>query len=226
MTERKAFKRRVRARMEKTGERYTSARRHVAAGVRELEQAGPARSAQSEQKERISDETVLQRTGKRRAEWFVLLDKWGASERSHTEIASHLREAHGVAGWWSQSVSGDYERARGLRAKHQRPDGWSVGASRTIEVPVERLFAAFADEAERAKFLPGVPLRLRTAQPNRSARFDWEDGRTRVIVGFTDKGERSTVFIEHERLADEKEAARVKAAWRTRLADLKDALEA
>lgn len=223
MTERKSFKKRVRARMEKTGERYTSARRQVAG--REVPPAQPETALQ-DTVDRISDERVVERTGKRRSEWFTILDEWGATERVHGEIATHLREAHGVPGWWSQHVTVAYERARGLRAKNQRPDGWAIGASKTIAVPVGRLFAAFADEAERARYLPGVPLRLRTAQPNRSARFDWEDGRTRVIVGFTDKGAKTTVDIQHERLADEVEAARAKADWRARLEELKRMLEA
>ena len=39
MTERKSFKRQVRARMAKTGERYTAARRHVAGKEPELDLA-------------------------------------------------------------------------------------------------------------------------------------------------------------------------------------------
>jgi hypothetical protein len=219
MTERKSFKRRVRARMEKTGERYTAARGHLVEEQTAAEAPEPT--------DRPSADAVVRRTGKTWDEWFAILDAWGAAERSHREIARHLREANGVSGWWAQSVTVAYEKARGLRVKHERPGGFSVGASKTIAVPVERVFAAFADEEERGRLLPDAPLSLRTAQANRSARFDWGDGRTRVVVGFEDKGpEKTTVAVEHERLPDAAAADRTKAEWRGRLALLKEALEA
>ncbi len=218
MTERKSFKRRVRARMEKTGERYTAARRQVADPGHEGDAAA--------EPDRVSGATLVERTGKTWDEWFALLDEWGAKKRPHKEIARHLREEQGVPGWWAQNVTVTYERARGLRAKHQGPGGWSVGTSKTVAVPVERLFAAFTDEAERERLLPGLPLRPRTSRPNRSARFDWEDGRTRILVYFEDKGAKSTVTVQHEKLADAAEVARVKSDWQARLAELKLALEA
>jgi hypothetical protein len=217
MTERKSFKRRVRARMEKTGERYTAARRHLAEEHPAPEQPEPP----------VSEEAVVRNTGKTWGEWFAILDEGGAAERSHRDIARQLREAYGVPGWWAQSVTVAYERARGLRAKYEKPGGFSITASKTIGVPVARLFAAFTDDDERARVLPGAPLTLRTAKPNRTARFDWAEGATRVIIGFEDKGpEKSTVAVEHGRLPDAAAAERTKAEWRERLARLKEALEA
>jgi hypothetical protein len=176
--------------------------------------------------DRPSEETVVQRTGRTWAEWFAILDEWGATERSHRDIARHLRENHEVSSWWAQSVTVAYEKERGLRVLHERPGGFSVGASKTVAVPVERLYAAFVDDGERARLLPDAPLSLRTAQPNRSARFDAGDGATRVVVGFAAKGpEKSTVAVEHERLPDAAAAERAKAEWRQRLARLKEALE-
>ena len=119
-----------------------------------------------------------------------------------------------------------YERARGLREPGQRPDGFAVGASRTIAVPVERLFEAFEDEALRERWLPGAELRVRTATLPRTARYDWEDGSTRVIVGFEDLGEaKSRVALSHERLPDADAAEEMKAWWRERLTALKGQLE-
>ena len=93
-------------------------------------------------------------------------------------------------------------------------------------MPVERLFEAFVDESLRERWLPGGALRERTALPPRSARFDWNDGETRVNVTFTAKGEeKSTAALQHERLADAAEAARMKAFWRERVTGLKEVLE-
>ena len=219
MTERKLFKRRVRARTEKTGERYTAARRHV---VREK----PDVPEDAEPAALTSEAAVLRATGKASGEWYVLLDEWGARERPHKEIARHLQEAYAVPGWWAQSVTVGYERARGLRAKHQRPDGFAVSVSKTVAAEPEQLFAAFVDASERKRLLPGAPLSVRTAQRARSARFDWGDGPSRVNVAFEARAPgKTTVFVEHHRLPDSPEAERAKAEWRERLARLKDALE-
>jgi hypothetical protein len=214
VTERKAFKKRVRARMEKTGERYTAARRHVVAGEEpSSEPVDPASIGLT------SDETLVERTGRGWNEWIAILDDWGAVERPHGEIATFLGEAHRLPGWWAQQVTVGYERARGLRDVGQRRGGgYEANATKTVNVPVERLYEAF--------LALDLPLSVRTTQPNRSARFDWEDGTTRVIVGFEAKGDaKSTIAIQHERLPDADTAERTKQEWRERLAKLKTDLE-
>lgn len=218
MTRKKSLKRRVRARMEKTGERYTTARVHLA--------HEPELEPEPEFDRRVSDEALVSKTGRTWEEWFRALDAWDATARTHTESARHLRDDLGVPGWWAQTITVAYEQARGLRERHERPDGWSVGASKTVGVPVERLYDAFLDEEKRGRWLPGATLGLRTARENRSARFDWEDGSTRLIVDFTAKGEaKSTVALAHERIPDGEEAERRKLFWRARLAELKRLLE-
>jgi uncharacterized protein YndB with AHSA1/START domain len=177
--------------------------------------------------QRVSAEALMRATGRTRAEWFGLLDAWGGAERAHKEIALWLSDTHGVDGWWAQSITVDYEQARGLRAPGQRRGaGFEANASKTIAVPVARLFAAFHDPKLRRGWLPDADLRERTSQTGRSARFDWEDGATRVIVAFESKGaDKSQVAVTHERLPDAAAAAAKKAYWRERLAGLKDMLE-
>ena len=61
----------------------------------------------------------------------------------------------------------------------------------------------------------------RTGRPGRSARFDWDDGASRVSVGFTAKGPAKTsVAVAHERLPDAKTARATKERWKERLGDL------
>jgi hypothetical protein len=174
-----------------------------------------------------SAETLRRATGRERDDWFALLDAWGAAGREHREIAAWLIGEHAVAGWWAQTLTVDYERARGLRPPGGSRDGtFTVNASRTMAVPVARLFAAFVDAKQRQRWLPGVVMRVRTAQQGRSARFDWEDGATRVIVGFDRKGAgRSLVALAHERLPNARAAEKTRAYWRERLAALKVLLE-
>jgi hypothetical protein len=221
MTSQKTFKRRVRARMAKTGESYTAARRMLIARGERPEAPTPTFDPPA------SAEAVTKATGRDWQQWFALLDNWGAASRTHTETARWLTAEHGVANWWAQSITVGYERARGLRAPGQHQDGWAVSASKTIAVPVERLFEAFEDETTRERWLPGAALRLRTATAPRTARFDWEDGSTRIAVGFTRiAGAKSRVALDHERLPDADTAEEMKAWWRERVAALKALLEA
>jgi hypothetical protein len=223
MTERKSFKRRVRQRMSKTGESYTAARTQVSR-KRDRDQAARTRLAAAN--DRMPDAKVKQATGKKWDQWFSMLDAWGAREKKHKDIARYLREEHDVDGWWAQSVTYYYERARGMRLKYQRPGGFEVTAAKTIGVPVDVLFRAFADDAQRRKWLPDAKMSVRTSQPGRTARFDWEDGSTRVTAWFTEKGpSKSTVALAHERLPDADEAETTKAMWKEKLAGLKSFLE-
>lgn len=166
-------------------------------------------------------------TGRDRHEWFATLDAWGAARRPYREIAAWLTGEHDLSSWWAQKLIVEYEQARGLRDPGVRPDGtFEVSTSKTVAVPVERLFAAFTDRELRERWLPGVALRERTSQPGRTARFDWEDGATRVNVTFTASHEaKSQVAVSHERLPDAEAAEKAKAYWRERVAALKALLE-
>jgi hypothetical protein len=220
MTTQKSFKRLVRARMEKTGESYTAAR------ARLLTAEEP--EALDETALATSDEKIRSRTGRGWEEWFDLLDDWGAAERTHREIARWVAEQQGVVplAWGAQAVAGSYERARGLRAVGEHADGFTITASKTVAVPVERLYDAFVDEFERRRWLPDGELRERTATRPRSVRFDWGDGTSRVHVTFLAKEEaKSLAALEHARLSDAVEAERMKAYWRERVATLKEVLE-
>ena len=218
MTRQRSFKRLVRTRMEKTGESYTAARATLLSAEEPRPGERPALT--------ISEEAIVNRTGHGWEHWFDLLDEWGGTEHSHPEIVKWLTAEHEVGGWNAQSITVSYERARGMRAVGENADGFAVTASKTVAVPVERLYDAFTDRSLRRRWLPDGELSERTATRPRSARFDWGDGRTRVIVGFDAKGEdRSVASLSHERLPDAEEAERMKAYWRERVGTLKEVLE-
>jgi uncharacterized protein YndB with AHSA1/START domain len=218
MTRQRSFKRLVRTRMEKTGESYTAARASLLAAEEPKAGEGPALS--------MSDDAIRRVTGRGWEEWFDLLDEWGAAERPRSEALTWVAAEHGIEGWGGQAVTINYQRARGLRAVGEGPNGFTVTASKTVAVPVERLYEAFVDEPTRRRWLPGDGLRERTSVKPRSARFDWSDGETRVNVTFEDKGSaKSTAALQHERLNDGDEADRMKAFWRERVAALKEVLE-
>lgn len=174
-----------------------------------------------------TSEGMRRATGRDRPEWFALLDAWGAAGRPYREIADWLTGKHDLSDWWAQKLIVEYEQARGLRAPGVRRDGtFEVGASKTVAVPVDRLIAAFVDARLRKRWLPGAAMRKSQSEPGRSARFDWEEGPSRVEIGFTARGAaKSEVALQHKRLPDARSAEEMKAYWREHLADLKALLE-
>jgi hypothetical protein len=169
MTEQRRFTQRVRARMEKTGERYAKAR---GALLDELADAGAEETATHDDATAapgsttpndhrpaeetatrhggIATERVVAATGHDHETWFARLDEAGATTMGHPAIARHLVEDHGVDGWWAQHLTVAYEQARGLRAKHQRPDGFAISKSRTV-VSLGHLKLPDTEAAEGAK---------------------------------------------------------------------------
>jgi hypothetical protein len=119
--------------------------------------------------DRPSDDKVKELTGKRWEAWFSILDRWGARERKHGETVRCLMDEHHVPGWWAQSITYWYERARGIRLKHQQADGFTIYASKTIAVPIGVLFDAFINPRSRKKWLTGATMSLRTSQPGHTA---------------------------------------------------------
>jgi hypothetical protein len=233
MTTQKLFKRRVRERMAKTGERYATARTHVErqrqrpTATRVVADTLATTLDLAAALDLASDEKLVEATGKGWLAWIAILDAWGAQEQTHPATVTYLANEHAAPAWWRQTITVGYQRVRGMRRKHQQADGYSVYASRTIGVPVERLFAAFVDDEIRARWLEDGTMTGRGAQPTRVARFDWEGGPTRVMVTFDAKGPaKATAYVTHERLPDPEAGEAAKAAWKDRLAALKRFLEA
>jgi hypothetical protein len=133
---------------------------------------------------------------------------------------------HRVPGWWAQAITNGYERATGMRRKHQQADGFTIYASKTIAVPAEVLFDAFVDARRRNEWLSDATMPLRTSVPDHVARFDWNGGPTRLSVTFDAKGPaKCSVAVAHERLPDADEAEKAKTSWKARLVQLKSYLE-
>jgi uncharacterized protein YndB with AHSA1/START domain len=175
---------------------------------------------------RMSDDAVKAKTGKTWKQWFTILDKTGAGKMSHQEIVKHLHANEGVGPWWQQMVTVTYEQARGLREKHQKPEGYQISVSRTIKAPLGKLFKSFADEEARKVWLAEEGLTTRTATPNKSIRLTWKDGKSSLEVYFSAKDDgKNQVVVQHSKLPDAKASAKMKAYWAKALDHLRDALE-
>jgi uncharacterized protein DUF4287 len=168
--------------------------------------------------EKIGDEALVAKTGKTWQEWFQVLDAAGAAGMSHTEIATWLCDRYGAEnGWHWQMVTAGYEQERGLRRKHETPDGFEVSVSRTIAASPEVLVEAWTDEAVRRTWLPEGELTITSARPGKSLRARWGEGRERIDVDVYPKGERTQITVQHRRLPDPEAAERSKSFWKERL---------
>jgi hypothetical protein len=231
MTANKDFKRLVRGRMLKTGESYTAARSNLSktgrvdSGTGGPNTRAPVATPDYAKLAGWSDELIKAKTGCDWDRWVKALDYAKAHEWPHREIARHIHEKYKIPGWWTQTVTVGYERIKGLRAIGQRRDGgYEANKSRTYPVPLARLYRGFSDKRNRAKWLPGVDLTIRTATKDKSMRITWPDG-TSVVVGFLSKGNgKSSVQVQHGKLSDKAAADKVKAFWGERLGALAEVL--
>lgn len=174
----------------------------------------------------ISDEAVGKATGKTWPQWLKVLDAAGCRKMSHKEIVAVIdRKYPQTGGWWTQMVTVGYEQARGLRAKHEKPGGFEIGASKTINVPVGKAFAAWTDARTRAKWLI-EPIEIRKATKDKSVRITWSDGTTHVEANFYAKGPaKCQVAVQHGKLKNARDAEAKKKFWAARLVELKTVLE-
>jgi uncharacterized protein YndB with AHSA1/START domain len=174
----------------------------------------------------ISDKAIQTKTGKTWDEWFKLLDEAGAEKMSHKDIVAHLADAHQVGDWWQQMITVGYEQARGLREKHERPEGFQISVSKTIMAPAVALFAAWADETKRSRWLPEAGFSIRKATQAKSMRITWIDGDTRVEMNLYPKGgNKCQITVQHSKLKDAEDASEKKAFWNSALEKLKAFLE-
>lgn len=249
MTRARTLKTAVRARMAKTGERYTTARRHVLAAEPVTRPSSPRSSARatagaaspsaaaSEPRGAVSDPRVRERTGHDLAHWFSVLDRFGGTAKGHTALARHLRDAHDVPGWYSQGITVAYERAHGGRSRNQRPDGsFDFGASTIVAAAIAEVQIAMTDPRRRARWTRGLDDDLVAAvtagmdgragrgfaprsQGQAASRFRWGTSVVEVMLMPLPDG-RTRVHVQHGKLPSLAAVESHRPLWKAALAAL------
>lgn len=176
---------------------------------------------------RMSDDAVVAKTGKNWKQWFAIIDKAGGQQMTHQEIVKLLNSKHNVGPWWGQMVTVTYEQQTGLRQNHQKPDGFQISVSRTINTPVSFLYSSFENDGSRKEWLGEDGLVVRKATKNKSMRVTWKDGKTSLEINFYPKDkDKSQVVVQHSKLGSAAVAARMKTYWSKALDRLRAGLEA
>lgn len=223
MTTHESFKRRVRERMSRTGERYAAARRSLLSGP---PPSGTAPGWVS--RPEVSDATIKENTAHGWDEWVAIIDDGPGRSAGHAEIAAWVAAHHDVSGWWAQTVTVGYERITGLRLPGQMPDGtFTVSRSKVLDLDPDTAHALLLDEADRAALVPGLTLVLRSRPGVRRPRFAVREtgpgGAVEhgVLTVSTDPaGARCRMTLTHERLASLAAAEHWRSYWGEWLAAL------
>ncbi len=175
---------------------------------------------------RMSGEAVWAKTGKTWSEWLKVLDGEDARKMDHKGIVTLLRERHGLDPWWQQMVTVSYEQATGKRNVHERPSGFEISRSKTVNVPVAKLCAAWETARARARWLRAPNLVARRVTPRKFIRMIWVDGGTYTETSFSREGwGKNQVTVQHRMLTDVEAAERMKAYWGKQLDYLKKTVE-
>lgn len=244
MTRARALKQVIRERAAKTGERYTTARRHVLAAVapRAIAPAPADRPAPpAPTKGSVSDAKAIEKTGHGLEYWFAVLDRFGAVEKGHTAAARHLYDDHKVPGWYSQGITVAYERARGVRALNQRCDGeYEVSVSKVIAADTATVIRALTDARRRKRWTAGVDPKLAAAlnaavtsktskgfvvRPDGQARFRYKwDGTIVQFYLLPKPGGKVSLVVQHTKLAGAVAVEERRAQWKTAVGAVADAV--
>ncbi|MEM9466906.1 MAG: DUF4287 domain-containing protein [Actinomycetota bacterium] len=223
MTTNERFKKQVRARMAKTGERYGAARRALL--TRRLE---PVPGVEHDGRvwanpPEVPDDSVREHTGRSWNTWCDLIEAHPVAADGHAAIAKWLAAEHGLDGWWSQAVTIGWERITGRRVPGQLSDGtFASNRSKTMPGDADTLRAILLDDEARADLFLGVDSELRSKPTTKVLRLGLAEGV--ALISIDDRGDgRMRVGVQHTDLADLSARENWGDYWAAWLDDLADA---
>lgn len=56
----------------------------------------------------VSDDQVIEKTGKKLSEWVKLLDEFKAATKKSNEVVAYLQNTHNVPRYWSRTLTTFY----------------------------------------------------------------------------------------------------------------------
>jgi len=56
----------------------------------------------------VEDEQVIEKTGKKIAEWMTILDKFKAVDKKSNEVVAFLQTEHAVPRYWARTLTTRY----------------------------------------------------------------------------------------------------------------------
>jgi len=189
------------------------------------ERRAPAQAASATSVFPCGDEALRTATGKGWDEWLKLLDSAGAAAKSldHQAIWNiAMRSLPASADWWGQMVSVGYERARGLRVRHQTSAGdFQATVSKTLPVPLFAAFAAWADQNLRRSWLEAPDLDFTRLNAGKNIRARWPNG-SMLDIRFNASGpDKCQIVIDTMKLPSAEAVQEAKTFWQGQLERLR-----
>lgn len=190
---------------------------------------------------RVASESVKKHTGKGWRQWITLLDRAGARDWPHREIAVYLKQKYRLTPWWQQGVAMGYEIHHGKRVEGRSERGlYGTVASKTVPLSVRKAWKMLASpeglEAWLRPFAPfpwkvgqgfevdgGVFGEVRTVKAPTRLRLRWQEeswpkASVLQLGVHARKGEKCMVVLQHGLIPNETAKLRLRTRW-------KDALE-
>jgi hypothetical protein len=176
-----------------------------------------------------SNDALRAATGKDWSEWLAMLDAAGAAKKGldHQRVWDlAMQSLPDTAGWWGQMVSVGYERARGLREKHESCNGeFQATLSKTFPVPLFAAFAAWADANLRGQWLDAPELSFTKLNAGKNIRARWPDGAL-LDIRFNATGpDKCQVVVDTMKLNDSEAVQSAKAFWQAQFERLQHYLK-
>ena len=167
----------------------------------------------------MSDAAVKAKTGKNWTQWFAALDKAKAATLGHQEIAA-IAGKLGAGPWWGQMVTVEYERARGLRTRHETATGYSVSISKTVPCDLSDLYAAASEEKSRKTWFPKGAFKESSQTKDKYLRGSWND-EARLEINFYAKGAgKSQINVQVNKMKKETDVESERSSWKAALEKL------
>jgi Domain of unknown function (DUF4287) len=60
----------------------------------------------------VTDEQLIEKTGKPLAYWRKVLDRFEASKKKSNDVVAHLQNEHGVPRYWARTLNTRYLKER------------------------------------------------------------------------------------------------------------------
>lgn len=181
-------------------------------------------------------ESIEKATKKSWADWLKFLDKVGAKDMSHPDIAHAVYEElakSGVfddsaankegrqnsSGWWSQGVTVAYEQHIGRRQPGQRADGsFEISVTKVLGDSVADAMQWWTSQAKTMHEFNGTKMagepRTSTTKWSHNWRVDLADG-TRILVTASARSTgKAMIAITTQKLTTAKAADSWRAYWK------------
>ena len=189
----------------------------------------------------VTEDACQAATGRTIASWIEALEGQGDACKSRREAINWLVPQMKKDYWWATTVWVEMERRKGIVKKDGRGEGYNICSTKTVSAPLSTVFAAFAGPGELTWFggraeadhslkssegHAGQAIRVRA---DKDLRYAWQTAGmpdpTEVDVMFAEKGGKTGITLNHNRIQTREEADGLRRAWGEALSRLKTELE-